>query len=63
MLTTLLSLVHRLCDPDPLSEAEHRIPLEQDTPEYLVYAEYKINDSDPGQLRKVYVTAEYRCPG
>ena len=34
-----------------------RVPLEQDTPEYLVYAQYKINDSDPGQWRKVYVTA------
>ena len=42
-----------------MSEAEHRIPLEQDTPEYLVYAQYKINDSDPGQWRKVYVTADY----
>ena len=42
-----------------MSEAEHRIPLEQDTPEYLVYAQYKINDNDPGRWRKVYVTAEY----
>ena len=37
-----------------MSEAEHRIPLEQGTPEYLVYAQYRINDNDPGH----YVASE-----
>ena len=50
-------------DPGSTSKTEQRISisreLQQDTPEYLVYAQYKRAGGEPGAWRKVYVTPEY----
>ena len=42
-----------------MAAAEHRLPLDSSTLEFLVQANFKVNDADPGEVKRTYCTLDY----
>jgi len=49
----------RYCDPSKMNRTEHRLPLDSSETEFLVQAKYKVNDEDPGEVKRTYCTLDY----
>ena len=58
-LTCARAVPCRYCDPSKMNRTEHRLPLDSSEKEFLVQAKYKVNDDDPGEVKRTYCTLDY----
>ena len=42
-----------------MNRTEHRLPLDSSTLEFLVHANFKVNEADPGEVKRTYCTLDY----